>query len=290
MMPTWTIPGLAIPKHLHIWILYPSLHSHIRHLLVNGFGEPTTGISPTASHVARYLISQTLCQHTLLTEKATTGDDLQLQSSHIIIGPLPPADILLNHNCSAFPMATLPAPEQLSTMDPKLTVAITFVICRELTPIDLQNFPIPDGNSTYATLKSYNDPIKTDTFNYSIDFLPNHEYNLFRVTPSFNTIDPKCVLPQSPMPTKVLIFQGYTQHQATDSYTACTSTIFPIPLPSAHTFPIIYNNDNKPIICDQQNGTIEPITTLCPTIFQESSLCPNEHLLCSQPLDLPKQS
>ncbi len=29
--------------------------------LVNGFGKPTTGISPTASHVARYLISQTLC-------------------------------------------------------------------------------------------------------------------------------------------------------------------------------------------------------------------------------------
>ena len=104
-------------------------------------------------------------------------------------------------------------------MDPKLTVAINFVIYRELTPIDLQNVRSPDGNSNYATLKLYYDPIKTDTFNYSIDFLPNHEYILFRVTPSINTIDPICMLPQSPMPTKVLIFQGNTQHQATDSYT-----------------------------------------------------------------------
>jgi hypothetical protein len=123
--------------------------------LVNGFGEPTTGISPTASHVARYLISQTLRQRALLTVKVTTGDDLHLQSSNIIIGPLPPADLLLNHNCSAFPrMATVPAPEELSTMDPKLTLTINFVICRELTPIDLQNFPIPDENSNYATIKS----------------------------------------------------------------------------------------------------------------------------------------
>jgi hypothetical protein len=185
-------------------------------------------------------------------------------------------------------MATLPAPEQLSTMDPKLTVAINFVIYRELTPTDHQNFPIPDENSDHATLKSYYDPIKTDTFNFSIDFLPNHEYILFRVTPSINTIDPQCVLPQSPIPTKVLIFQGNTQHQATDSYTAGTSTILPIPLPSARTFPIIDNNYNKPIICDKQNGTF--YSSHCPTIFQESSLCPNEHLLCSQPLDLPKQS
>jgi hypothetical protein len=221
--------------------------------LVNGFGEPTTGISPTASHAAQYLISQTLRQHALLTVKVTTGDDLHLQSSNIIIGPLPTADLLLNHNCSAFPMATLPAPEQLSTMDPKLTVAINFVIYRELTPIDLQNVRSPDGNSNYATLKLYYDPIKTDTFNYSIDFLPNHEYILFRVTPSINTIDPICMLPQSPMPTKVLIFQGNTQATSGNRllHTAGTSTIFPIPLPSAHAFPVIYNIDNNPIICDQ---------------------------------------
>ena len=40
--------------------------------LVNGFGAPTTGISPSASHVARVLISQTLRQHAILTAKVTT--------------------------------------------------------------------------------------------------------------------------------------------------------------------------------------------------------------------------
>jgi hypothetical protein len=197
---------IQTPPHLDSTSLIAFTHS----LLINGFGEPTTGISPTASHVARYLISQTLCRHAILSFKVTIGDDLHLQSSNIIIGPLPPADLLLNHNCSAFPMATLPATEQLSTMDPKLTVAINFVICRELTPTDLQNFTIPDGNSDYATLKSNFDPIKTDTYNYSIDFLPNQEYTLFRVTSNINVMDPQCVLPQSPLPTKVLIFQGNT--------------------------------------------------------------------------------
>ena len=35
MIPTWTIPGLVISKDLHIWILHPSLHSHIHHLSID---------------------------------------------------------------------------------------------------------------------------------------------------------------------------------------------------------------------------------------------------------------
>jgi hypothetical protein len=159
-------------------------------------------------------------------------------------------------------MAILPTPEQLSNMDSKLTVAINFVVCPELTPNDLQSSTIPDGNSDYAILKSNFEPIKTNTLNYSIDFLPDHEYTLFRVTSTIDVIDPQCVLPQSRLPTKVRIFQGNTQDQATVSYTPGLITEFPIPLPSAHSFPIIYNSDNKPIIYDQQNGTIKPFTTL----------------------------
>jgi hypothetical protein len=158
-------------------------------------------------------------------------------------------------------------------MDPKLTVAINFVICRELTPNDLQHFTIPDGNSDYTTLKSNFDPITTDTYNNSIDFLPNQEYTLFRVTSNINVMDPQCVLPQSPLPTKVLIFQGNTQRQPTASYTAGSATEFPIPLPSAHTFPIIYNDDNKPIIYDQQNGTIKPFTTLSVQLLFKNQPC-----------------
>jgi hypothetical protein len=80
-------------------------------------------------------------------------------------------------------MTTLPAPEPLSTMAPKLSVAINFVICRELTPTDIQNFPIPDENSNYATLKSYYDPIKTDTFNYSIVLKQTYHNGNQSITP-----------------------------------------------------------------------------------------------------------
>ena len=87
------------PSHLVSASLIAFTHSP----LVNGFGEPTTGISTTASHVARCLISQTRHKHAIRSiAKVTTGDDLHQQSSSIIIGPLPPADMLINHNFSAF--------------------------------------------------------------------------------------------------------------------------------------------------------------------------------------------
>ncbi|KAI2498949.1 hypothetical protein MHU86_15512 [Fragilaria crotonensis] len=249
MISLWTAPGLPYSNSytFGLCILIAFTHSP----LVNGFGEPTTGISPSASHVARVLISATLRQHATLTAKLTTGDDLHLQPSNICIGSLPPVDLLMNHNCSAFPMATSPTPEQLSIMHSKATaIAVNFVICRPLTSNDLQNFTIPIGNCDYATLKSYFDPIKTDTINHSIDFLPDHEeYTMFRVVSNINVTDPQCVLPQTPLPTKVLIYQGNTQeHQSTPSYTPGSPTELPIPLPSAHTFPIIYNKENKPII------------------------------------------
>ncbi|KAI2509522.1 hypothetical protein MHU86_4899 [Fragilaria crotonensis] len=107
-------------------------------------------------------------------------------------------------------------------MDSKATaIAVNFVICRPLTSNDLQNFTIPIGNCDYATLKSNFDPIKTDTINHSIDFLPDHEYTMFRVVSNINVTDPQCVLPQTPLPTKVLIYQGNTQeHQ--QSFQTCS--------------------------------------------------------------------
>jgi hypothetical protein len=84
-------------------------------LLVNGFGNPTTGISPRNSLVARYLISAALQHHASLSTKVTNCDDPDLQPTNIIIGHLPPADMLLNYHCSAFPMARLPTTEQLNS-------------------------------------------------------------------------------------------------------------------------------------------------------------------------------
>ncbi|KAI2511946.1 hypothetical protein MHU86_2462 [Fragilaria crotonensis] len=277
---------IQTPTHLNSASLIAFTHSP----LVNGFGEPTTGISPSASHVARVLISATLRQHATLTSKLTTGDDLHLQSSNICIGSLPPADLLMNHNCSAFPMATSPTPEQLSIMHSKATaIAVNFVICRPLTSNDLQNFTIPIGNCDYATLKSNFDPIKTDTINHSIDFLPDHEYTMFRVVSNINVTDPQCVLPQTPLPTKVLIYQGNTQeHQSTPSYTPGSPTELPIPLASAHIFPIIYNKENKPIIFHQHNGTIKPYTTITvQQLFNDQACIPMNTCYAANPWTCP---
>ncbi|KAI2512616.1 hypothetical protein MHU86_1835 [Fragilaria crotonensis] len=277
---------IQTPAHLDSASLIAFTHSP----LVNGFGEPTTGISPSASHVARVLISATLRQHATLTAKLTTGDDLHLQPSNICIGSLPPVDLLMNHNCSAFPMATLPTPEQLSIMHSKATaIAVNFVICRPLTSNDLQNFTIPIGNCDYATLKSYFDPIKTDTINHSIDFLPDHEYTMFRVVSNINVTDPQCVLPQTPLPIKVLIYQGNTQeHQSTPSYTPGSPTELPIPLQSAHTFPITYNKENKPIIFHQHNGTIKPYTTTTvQQLFNDQACIPMNTCYAANPWTCP---
>ncbi|KAI2508425.1 hypothetical protein MHU86_5952 [Fragilaria crotonensis] len=277
---------IQTPAHLDSAYLIAFTHSP----LVNGFGEHTTGISPPASHVARVLISATLRQHAILTAKLTIGDDLHLQLSNICIGSLPPADLLMNHNCSAFPMATLPTPEQLSTMDSKATaIAVNFVICHPLTSNDLQNFTIPTGNCDYATLKSHFDPIKTDVINHSIDFLPDHEYTMFRVVSNINITDPQCVLPQTPLPTKVLIYQGNTQeHQSTPFYTSGSPTEFPIPLPSAHTFPIIYNKENKPIIFHQHNRTIKPYTTTTvQQLFSDQASIPMNTCYATNPWTCP---
>ncbi|KAI2504330.1 hypothetical protein MHU86_10095 [Fragilaria crotonensis] len=276
---------IQTPTHLNSASLIAFTHSP----LVNGFGEPTTGISPSASHVARVLISATLRQHATLTSKLTTGDDLHLQSSNICIGSLPPADLLMNHNCSAFPMATSPTPEQLSIMHSKATaIAVNFVICRPLTSNDLQNFTIPIGNCDYATLKSNFDPIKTDTINHSIDFLPDHEYTMFRVVSNINVTDPQCVLPQTPLPTKVLIYQGNTQeHQSTPSYTPGSPTELPIPLPSAHIFPYLQQGEQTNHF-HQHNGTIKPYTTTTvQQLFNDQACIPMNTCYAANPWTCP---
>ncbi len=105
--------------------------------LVNSFGNPTSRISPRSSLVARHLTSAALQHYASISSKVTNSDDPDLQPTNIILGHLPPADMLLNHLCSAFPMATQPTTEQLKNApqptNPATTLAVNFVICQDLS-------------------------------------------------------------------------------------------------------------------------------------------------------------
>jgi hypothetical protein len=230
---------------------------------VNGFGDPTPGISPRSSLVARHLISAALQHHAHLSTKVTNSDDPDLQPTNIILGHLAPADMLLNYHCSAFPMATLPTLEQLNNApqptNPVTTLAVNYVICQDLSTSHLEQIDIPDGTSQYSPVKSHFIPIPTNTHNYSIDFLPDHEYQLYRVTKTIDVIDPQRVLPQTSEPSNVLIYHG--THTENPSYTTGSPTEMPIPKKKADTFPIIYDSGNLPIIFNNQNGLVEPYTS-----------------------------
>ncbi len=156
---------------------------------MNGFGNPTPGISPRSSLVARHLISAALQHHAHLYTKVAYGDEPDLQATNIILGHLPPADMLLDYHCSAFPMATLPTIEQLNNApqptNPATTLAVNFVICQDLSTSHLEQIDIPEGNSQYSSIKSHFILISTNTHNYSIDFIPNHEYQLYCINQDY---------------------------------------------------------------------------------------------------------
>ena len=160
-------------------------------------------------------------------------------------------------------MAKLPTTEQLNNstqpLNPATTLAVNFVICQGLPTNHLQQINIPDGNSQYSSVKSHFILIPTNTFNYSIDFLPDCEYQLSRVVRSINVTNTQCVLPQTPELPNVLIFQG-TQSE-NPSFTSGSSTEMPIPKEETHTFPIIYDSCNLPIIFNHQNELVEPHTS-----------------------------
>jgi hypothetical protein len=244
---------------------------------VNGFGESTPGISPRSSLVARHLISAALQHHAHLSTTVTNGDDPDLLPTNIILGHPPPADMLLNYHNSAFPMATLPTIEQLNNApqptNPATTLAVNFVICQDLSSSHLEQINIPDGNSQYSSVKSHFIPISTNTHNYSIDFLPDHEYQLYRFTKTIDVIDPQRVLPQTSEPSNVLIYHG--THTENPSYTTGSPTEMPIPKEEAHTFPTIYDSGNLPIIFNNQNGFVEPYTsTSVQNLFKTQACIP----------------
>ena len=265
------------PPHLASTILSAFTHSP----LVNGFGNKTpTDISPQNSDLARSIISCTLEHHAKLQARVNEENDLHLHPSSVIVGKLPPADMLLNHFCSAFPIVTVPTEEQLNNdpeqyHNPANTLAVNFAICKEINPSDLKAINTHPGMNHYACLKSHFEPIATNVYNHSIDFLPDKEYRQFRVVKNINVCDPQCVLPQTPLPKNVLIYQGTLNE--TKSYTAGSTTKIPTPKPGAHTFPIVYNSKNNPIIFHKldNNGSIEPYnSTTVQSLFTPQACIP----------------
>jgi hypothetical protein len=171
--------------------------------------------------------------------------------------------MLLNYHRSAFPMATLPTTEQLNNApqptNPATTLSVNFVTCQDLSANHLEQIDIPDGNSQYYSVKPHFIPIPMNTYNYSINFLPKHEYQLYRVSKTIDVIDPQRVLPQTPEPPNIPIYHG--THSENPSYTTGSPTEMPIPKEEAHTFPIIYDSGNLPIIFNNQNDLVEPYTS-----------------------------
>jgi hypothetical protein len=177
--------------------------------LVNGFGIPATRFSPRSSLVARHIISAGLQHHAHLSTKVTNSDDPDLQLINNILGHLPPADMLLKYHmhCSAFPMATQPTIEQLNNApqptNPATTLAVNCVICQDLPTNHLEQINIPDRNSQYSSIKYHFIPIHMNTYIFSINLLPNHKYQLYRVSKTIDVIDSQHLLPQISEPTMV---------------------------------------------------------------------------------------
>ncbi len=161
-------------------------------------------------------------------------------------------------------MATLPTTEQLNNApqptDPATILLLNFVNCQDSSTNHLEQIGIPDGNRQYSSVKSHFISIPTNTYNYSIDFLPDHEYQLYCVAKTIDVIDPQRVLSQTPEPPNALIYHG--KHSENSSYTTGSSTEMPIPKEEAHTFPILYDSGNLPIIFNNQmtwlNPTLQP--------------------------------
>ncbi len=249
---------------------------------MNGLGNSSPGIPPRSSLAARRLISAALQQYGSFSTMVTNGDDPDLQPSNIILGHLPPADMLFNYHCSAFLMATLPTTEQLNNssqpLNPATTLTVIFVICQDLPTNQLQQINIPNGNSQYSSVvKSCFISIPTNIFNYSINLLPDHEYQLSCAVKSINVTDTQCVLPQTPQTRNVLIFQS-TQSE-NPSYTSGSSTEMPILKKEIHTFPIIHDSGNLPIVSNHQNDLVEPYTsTTVQHLFRTQAYIPmNPH-------------
>ena len=217
-----------------------------------------------ASSVAEHLSKQALTHHAIINQKVKQADGFPLLRCNVIIGNLPSADSLMSSLSSAFPMLTRPTPEQKCYLPPpnSSAIAINFVICKPLKLTQLLDYHSSEASmkrNGYSIEKKLYTPLRTYDTNNCIDFLPHHEYALFRVVPFIHEGDRENRLQLHPHPQKVIVFQG--PPMATQSYSFASPTELALPPLGAHTFPIIRNEYGNNIIFNPVNNAPYDSTT-----------------------------
>jgi hypothetical protein len=108
-------------------------------------------------------------------------------------------------------------------MQPHLSAfALNFVTCHPFDVATMLSSSRLFLHNDYMIAKEAYTPIATDCINHSIDFLPNHEYTLYRVVKLIHPGDPEGILHLHPQPASVIVFQGFPLHSP--SYTQASPT------------------------------------------------------------------
>ncbi len=156
----------------------------------------------------------TPCKSIYQSTKVTNSDDPDLQPTNIILGHLPPADMLLNYHCSAFSMATEPTTEELNNApQPRnlaTTVAVNFEICQDMPSTNhlawhpwwkqqILYCQISLHSNFYKHLQQLNQ-FPTQSW---VPTLPCYQDYCCYWPPTCTTLDPE--------PPNVLIYHGHTQ-------------------------------------------------------------------------------
>ena len=186
-------------------------------------------------------------------------------------------------------MLTRPTPEQKCYLPPpnSSAIAINFVICEPLKLTQLLDYHSSEASmkrNGYSIEKKLYTPLRTYDTNNCIDFLPHHEYALFRVVPFIHEGDPENRLQLHPHPQKVIVFQG--PPMATQSYSFASPTELALPQPGAHTFPIIRNEYGNNIICNPVNNAPYDSTTV-QILFTQQPAVPMSTFLQMNPAAIP---
>ena len=282
---------LEDPAHnlIHVesesWHFDEHIDSHITAL--NRNQHESNAINRFAKHVTKLALKQ----HGLVHHKLQANEDYPFLPSHVIVGNLPPADTIFSNFTSAFPMITTPTSEQCNTTPPPhaSAIAINFAMCQPFDAEFVLKSPLCVIQPTYYGTKMAFTPLPTDNINHSIDFLPNHEFKLYRVVRLLHPGDPQDILDLHPTPSHVIVFQGYPLYSHT--YTQASPTESPLPQPDAHIFPLVFDGTNRPIITDEiTNGPYNSVTVQI--LFQPQASVPvtaasvdNPDLVPTDPLD-----
>ena len=253
--------------------------------------------SPHLIHIcqtkATRLARQTLHHHGILFNMIQDNKGFPFEQRYTIMGNLPPADLIFSAFASAFPMFTELTHEQLHSPPSRhpTAIAVNFVICKPFTQQNICSYHYDrsniDDTSSYSVDKPLFKPLPTSGINDSIDFLPYHEYKLFRVVNFIQESDPYNRLGQHRGPKRVIVFQGNPLYSS--SYTYSSPLTLSLPQVNAHTFPITYDNRGNEIIWSE--STNEPYnSTTVQNLFNPQPCVPMTKLLQQKPEHIPNSA